>query len=61
MFGLIPNIARGRIDSGNADAKRAVPLLPFKRRHFRKCFVNPFRRIAFEELQRFGHRERRRQ
>ena len=54
MLFLISNIGGGRFDSGNADAECAIAFLPTKGIQLRKCFVYPFRRIAFEELNCFG-------
>ena len=61
MLGLVPNIRYRGIDSGNTNAERAVSFLPFKRTYFGKCFVNPFGRIAFQELDCFRRGKRRRQ
>jgi hypothetical protein len=49
------DIGHCHINSGNADAERAVAFLPFERTHSRKYFMDPFRRISSEKLQRHGH------
>ena len=59
MLPLIPDIFRNRIQLRDADAERAVFLLPSKEPLIGKRLVNPFGRAAFDQLQRLGDWESR--
>jgi hypothetical protein len=60
MFGLIVNVIGRPLNITDADGKRAVAFLPFKKTVFGKRLVNPFRRAAFDQLHRLCNGNRRR-
>lgn len=60
MGGLPLNVANRVRDTGDADAECAVTFLPTKIPMVGERLVNPFRGIAFQELDGFRDRKRRR-
>src|SRR5262245_44609598 len=52
MLSLPVYIVYGSLYFTDTDRKRTVALLPLKHPGFRKCFVNPLRRAAFDQLDR---------
>jgi len=54
MFLLVLDIGNRTVNSGNADAESSITLLPRKIPLRGEGFMNPFGRIAFEQLQGFG-------
>ena len=58
---LIADISTRFLEGSDPDAEGAVSLLPSKLRPGGKRLVDPYRRFAFENLDRLGDRHRRRQ
>lgn len=58
MFLLVADISTGLFNSGDADAECTIALLPRTLPQCRKGCMNPFRRIALDQLYRLrdGHR-----
>ena len=58
VLGLGLDVFGRVLDAGDPDAERTISLLPLEIPMLLQRVVNPFRRIAFEKLDRLGNRKR---